>query len=501
MTLEQVEELPDVHRQVTARTVAGVRWVLWLNLLTLPLSFATNVLLARMGPAAIGYYGAIQLFIGGFQNFFILGGNAVFTRLVPGLRRAERVPFLVGYGAMVLAVFAVTAGLALLLAPAWTRDLLSRFGSAGPAVAVALAAIVVVWAFTSHFLYSVLDARGAIVTLKSVVIGFFVAGWGCFVLAPARLVHDPAGVLWAVTLAVYALAAALGVAFVTRTPEFRERGPFRLVVPPKFGSVVAFTYLQNPVAFIYAGLSSSVVLYTLDVGALGHLHAAMRYPVLITLLPAAMASVVSPGLSTLEAGGMGAEVMRKAVSALRGAMVVVAPAVFALVLFSRDAMGLFGEEYRADRHVLAILALSALAAPLVHLGSGLLVARGALGTYLGASVVYVAASLALALLLVPRLGLLGAAVATTAGEIVQHTCLYAVLRRRFGLRVGSRLVAAWGCGLAACAAEVLLSPGRALSIALLLAVLALFAAAGRVTVAELATLFRRLLPGGRRERA
>lgn len=483
----------SLHADVRARTVAGVRWVLLLNLLTLPLSFATNLLLARMGPSAIGYYGAIQLFIGGFQTFFVLGGNAVFTRLVPGLRRGDRISFLLTYGGLVLGLFlAVVAGL-LALAPESAQALLARFGSPSTAVAVALGAVVVVWAFTSHFLYAVLDARGGIVTLKSVVIGFFAAGLGTWIVASERMAREPAPVLWGLTLAVYAAGAALGVGFLLRTAEFREREALRLVMPPKFVSVVAYTHLQTLVGFIYSGLASSIVLYRLDVDALGHLHAAMRYPLLFVLLPAAMASVVAPGLSTLEASGRGAESLRQLTAVLRGALVVVPPAVFALILFAGDAMALFGPDYRRDADVLAIVGLSALAAPLVHLGSGLLIARGAFRTYLVASVVYVAVAAALAVALVPHLGLVGAALATTGGEMVQYGCLDAALRRRFGLRLGTRVYAAWAFGLAVCAAAVLLHPGRALSGVLLLAALALYAWVGRITAEEVGGLFRRLL--------
>ena len=282
-----------------------MRWVLWLNLLTQPLSFATNVLLARMGPAAIGYYGAIQLFIGGFQNFFILGGNAVFTRLVPGLRRRgpHQLYPLLTYAGLVLGLFlAVVAGV-LALAPEAAQALLARLG-APPARRWPWPWALSSWSGPSPRIsyYAVLDARGGIVTLKSVVIELLRPA-----LAPGS--SPPRGRCaiprrcWGLTLAVYAVGAALGVGFLLRTPEFREREPLRLVLPPKFGSVVAYTHLQTLVGFVYTALAPSIVLYRLDVDALGHLHAAMRYPVLLGLLPAAMASVVAPGLSTLEAWG------------------------------------------------------------------------------------------------------------------------------------------------------------------------------------------------------
>ena len=53
---------------------AGIRWTLWLSLLALPCSYATNVLLARIGPEALGTFGVLNVYIGIVSGFFSSAG-------------------------------------------------------------------------------------------------------------------------------------------------------------------------------------------------------------------------------------------------------------------------------------------------------------------------------------------------------------------------------------------------------------------------------------------
>src|SRR5262245_24313956 len=157
-----------------SRVMRGIRWALWLNVATLPMSFVTSLILGRSSPQALGTYGAIQLFIGSFQTFFVFGGNAVFTRIVPGLPRERRAGFLASYIAVVLGLFLAVAAIALAIAPSWVARLLARFGSPSIATALVVASCVVVWAFCSHFLYAVQEAPRAGIALKLVIAGYFV---------------------------------------------------------------------------------------------------------------------------------------------------------------------------------------------------------------------------------------------------------------------------------------------------------------------------------------
>src|SRR5579875_34190 len=80
-----------------ARITSGMRWSLWMSLLALPCSYITNILLARIGPEALGTFGVLNVYIGLVFVVFFLGGCAVPMKFVPELDSHRRSSFLVSY--------------------------------------------------------------------------------------------------------------------------------------------------------------------------------------------------------------------------------------------------------------------------------------------------------------------------------------------------------------------------------------------------------------------
>lgn len=480
--------LPDVGSDIRRRTIRGVRWVVLLNLATVPLSFATNLLLGRISVEALGYYGAIQVFTSMFQALFVLGGAYVFTRLVPPLPREDRFPFLLSYGAVVFALCAGCLALARLFRPGWIDWVLERFGGPSLEVAVALCVSALVWAFSCHFLYGVLEAGHAALTLKMVVVGYFLAAGGAVLLAKERLISEPGAILWQLSLGVYLGAALLGAALVFRTAERRACASWRWLLPRGFWTVVFYTHLETVVSAVYTSLAPLIVLLWLDVAAVGRVHAALRYVLLLNLVPVMLASVLAPGLSALEASGMRADALRRTASAIRACMLFVAPATFAVALFAGDAMAIFGPEFAGHEDVLRMVIPASLASPVVYFGVGLAVALGELRAYLLASLIFIAASVGLTVWLVPLMGQTGAILGAALGAAVQHTVISVLLRRRLAFRVPRRVYAAWGCGVAAAVSAISIDPSRPVALGLLLVFTGLFAWTGGVTRAEVTDL-------------
>jgi len=208
-------------------------------------------------------------------------------------------------------------------------------------------------------------------------------------------------------------------------------------------------------------------------------------------VPVAVASVTGPGMSALAASGLHEEGFRQTLAAMRASLLLLVPSVLVLVFFAGDAMAVFGTEFVAHRDLLRILAISLIAAPMIHSGAGTAVALGAFRTYLASSLVFVAIALVLAALLIPWLGLPGAAAAMSGGAFVRQLVLGFALRRHVGFPRNERQRAAWCCVVAALAVGLVLDPGRLAGAGLVLLFLSLFAWWGGVTRGELAALLRR----------
>jgi O-antigen/teichoic acid export membrane protein len=472
--------------------VRGVRWVFWVSLITLPMSFLTNLVLGRRSVEALGMYGAIQILLGGFQTFLIFGGNAVFTRFVPRMSRDRRFSFLVSYAGLVLSFFTAAWLLARLVAPAATDGLLARFGAPPPAMAYLLGVAVVIWAFGSHFLYGVERAREAVFALKLAVPGYFI--FTLLVLTPIGQdwLAQPTKPLWWATCAAYGASALVAASFVFALPSDTMERRWGWFLPAGFWSVVCYTHLGTVVEFVYSSLAPSVVLLWLDVASLGRLTAALRWITLISLLPGMLVSVVIPGLAKLDAAGLRADALSQLRASIRAAELAVVPCVLALILLAPELMGVFGPDYRDFAGILRIAALSSLAGPVVYLGTGLAVAFGRMRAYLIVSVLYVAASLSLSLVLVPALGLTGAAIAIAVSSAIQAFAML-LMARRWGLRPPRTSVIGWSFGLLTLAIAELLTPPWPFAAAMWVLLCAAFAWSAGMTVSEAGRLVGRAL--------
>jgi O-antigen/teichoic acid export membrane protein len=318
---------------------------------------------------------------------------------------------------------------------------------------------------------------------KSVIAGFFAAALLCFWLFRESLARGETAFLWQAALAVYVVAAALALWRVARTPGFAVRRP-RWLLPRGFWPVVGYTQAENVVNYLYASLAPSVVLFWVDLRALGHLHAALRYVVVSTAFPAALAAVLGPELRHLVTSGHRDDALRQTAGAVRSALLVLGPTVLGLIVLAEDAMGVFGPGFREHADVLRFAAPGILATPVVLCGAAAAVSIGAFSGYLRGSILYVVTSIGLVALLVPRWGLPGAAAAMSLGALSRQTAIVFVLSRE-GFRAPSRLHASWVCAALAVAVCLWLQPGRLLAGALLLGLLGLFVLLGGVRLGEL----------------
>ena len=469
-----------------------IRLVMILNLVTIPLSVATNIVLGRTAAEVLGWYGAVQIFVAAFNTFLIIGGLPVFNRLVPPMREGERVSFLLTYGAMVFGLLTTVTAVALLV-PGIARIALGPFGNPHWGMAYGVCVAVLVMCFGTNFLYAVERAPHAVAVLRFVIVGYFVAGIAGTTVARSALMRNPTAFMWWSTLLIYACAATLTVVLVLRTPEVATRERFRLSLPQGFWPVVLYTHVGTIVDFSFSQLYPAMVLVWLDVVALSRLHAALRFVTLLAMVPVMLVSVLAPGLARLEASGRREEALQQAGAALRACLIVVAPGVFALLVFAPSAMGFFGPDFRPYAPVLRLMAPIALAGPLVFLGAGLAVAFGAFRSYLWVSSVFVVTSVVLAWVAIPRWGLVGAAAAATLGSLVQQVAMSGVMRKKMGFRAPFRVLAAWIVAAATGVIATVADPGPAVGLGLWVASVAAFGWLGSVTPQEVRVLATRAL--------
>ena len=100
--------------QLLKNSAVGAKWTLGLSLAVMPLSYATNIILARISPEALGTYGFLAVLISVVAAFFMFGGSQVIVRFLPQLAPEKKSAFLFSYAVLALGVASIFLSLVLL---------------------------------------------------------------------------------------------------------------------------------------------------------------------------------------------------------------------------------------------------------------------------------------------------------------------------------------------------------------------------------------------------
>jgi len=164
---------------------------------------------------------------------------------------------------------------------------------------------------------------------------------------------------------------------------------------------------------------------------LGHYSIAVAWAELLFYIPGVIALLQRPDLVRADAAWA---VQLAAQSIRRGLLLAIAGAGVLLVLAPALCVGVFGEEFRASIDDLRVLALGGIAITTMVLLANAMIAQRRPLLVAGAQSCALAVTIALDILLIPALGGLGAAIATTSAYVVGSLALTIVFVRVLGGR-------------------------------------------------------------------
>jgi O-antigen/teichoic acid export membrane protein len=159
---------------------------------------------------------------------------------------------------------------------------------------------------------------------------------------------------------------------------------------------------------------------------------AVRTSMLVLLVLQSINSFVGPKLAEGFNDGNMDSVKRTSVLATRLALLVGIPATLFLVAFSSEVMSVFGPEFATGGNTLLILALGQLVSAGVGPVGWILSMGNGERVLMYISALSAAIMVVFCLLLIPRFGLLGAAVAHAASSAIQNVLCMLAVKRLFG---------------------------------------------------------------------
>lgn len=377
------------------------------------------------------------------------------------------------------------AGGAVLAAGVLTLARAGFLGEGDPAVGTALAILapVVLPAslvfFASGILRGFSDMRGNALLLNV----FLPACILLFSAAALLLGARTTGTLWAFVLAhVAAVPAAVillrrHLVAVFRRLPFRPRvelaGHLRYAIPQSLSQVVFKTLRWTDVLMLtWLATLQEVGLYKVALSL-----------ALVGVVPMAAVSVVSsPMLAELTYTDELDRLRRVLGLATRWLAIGITPLYMAMALLSKPLLGLFGEEYRAAAGALVVLLAGQGVHILSHPTTRVIPMAGHALLDLANAAAALILNILLNYLLVPRFGLLGASLATSATMVIWAVArVFQVRLLTGGLAREPRIAALLGVGVALAAGGSWFSTGHGLlpQVAATAVVLAAFAVAAR----------------------
>jgi O-antigen/teichoic acid export membrane protein len=176
-----------------------------------------------------------------------------------------------------------------------------------------------------------------------------------------------------------------------------------------------------------------LVGYFVSLRMAGIYGVANRYLIVVTFALAAIGGTIGPQISRLLALGKVDDFRRLYQTATSWVMTIAWPVSFMMAIFAPVIMRLYGREFAAGSTALTILSLMMLYVSATGNNVVVLVMSGRTATSLWIGIVTLVLNVAANLVLIPRLGIDGAALAWAGSLFVSNILINTVLYRRFRL--------------------------------------------------------------------
>jgi len=474
-----------------------MRWVLWLTLLSTPFSYGITVLLARTGPAVLGTYATLAVYLGAVTCFLYLGGDTVLIKFLPELPPDRRAPFLLSYALVIGVWFCACLG-ALAVWPGTLRYLLGATGDDSfRFLLVCLAPICLLLNLVVGALKGLLNLQLAHALLRSLTVAQCLVYAVLFLAFPTLLARQSGVLVWGLYLALALVAAVLGLLYLVRHRRILlTRAHVAFWLPPGFWAYTASAQAVSVVWFFLGQLDAVLIINFGDLADLGRYAAIMTVPMVARVASNLVIETLMPSLTNAWASGGPAAASEVFTMYWRLLLIVNTVVGGALVLFVGPISKLLGSEYVARQPLLVLVVLLVVLACPGWVGASLLASVGQQHRSIWVGLGQLALFLGLFFALWPAWRLTGALLAWGLALLASHSVLLVVAARCVPLDFSALPEYFKFAGViavcAAASAGMPLHPAGAAS--LWVVTVAVFLAWARYRPSECLDLLRRLVP-------
>jgi O-antigen/teichoic acid export membrane protein len=280
------------------RILSGMRWSLWLSGIAVPFGAAINLLLARVGPETIGFYGLLSVYVGLITSFLYFGGDTVIMKFTPECDANDHASFLVSYLVVIFLFLAPFVAIGY-LCPAAIRLVLGKdLDDQAGVLLLCLAPVPIVFQMVTASLKGMLEIKASQVLAKSLAILTLCAYGIISVIARSTLTQYPRIVIWGIYFGCAALLAMVGAVRIYRSCS---RKSLRFYLPVGFWRYAVDTQAVSTATFLSGRLDYVLILNYGGLGTLGRYVAIMAVAASVALLSTLFMDTLLPSLTNMVA--------------------------------------------------------------------------------------------------------------------------------------------------------------------------------------------------------
>jgi len=439
------ESAADAHSEIPALISSSMRWTLWLSLVALPFSYGTNILLARIGPEALGTFGVLNVYIGLVFVFFFLGGCAVPMKFLPELDTSRRSSFLASYSLILLVCLIPWV----LVATWWPQTLHFLFGDAGtPSLQlrlIYLSPICLAYLLAITSLKGLLEMKWAQILDRSVNIGQMTVLLVVLLLNKTWLTQHAADVVWLSYIGLTFVVAVLASYRLVSVGSLDGRPRFWL--PVRFWPYTLLLHSNSVLSFFGSRLDYILILNFGGLVVLGQYVAITSIAGIIPRISGFVVDSLLPSLTNC----LAADDLRGANRVADTYLRIMFPAILGLslgvVVFAQPILAIMGPRYLELAGLVQIAAVGAAVQSLSQYTNVCFTATDHVRFTVFATVLRMIVFVCTFWPLWTRMGLRGAILSWVLAELVYHGISLYLLQRYLPLKM--RLVTNYGGFIAA----------------------------------------------------
>ncbi|QZY55549.1 lipopolysaccharide biosynthesis protein [Crassaminicella profunda] len=399
------------------KTVSGAKWLIIVSVVSIPLSFLTNIVIGRISAQALGIYSTILIFLQTIATFVVFGGPTVLSNYIPKSKNKNDISnFIWSYFIIIMVLFLIFT-ISTIFLPALKEKLFGNISGMELYLSLyIIAPLYVLGLFFQYVLIGFIDT-GISTFLSKLHIFLIPVLLGISYITFQENIESNLRIIILVAILITNIVGNIIGYKVIRKKRLQSE-KFKFHLPKGFWKFSIFVHLSTIFTFAYNNLDKIYVLSLGDLGQLGIYQAIITIYTFSKYIPQLLFNVTVPLFSNLINDGK-YEIVKSTYYKLEKYIILMIIILnLFIIAYSKYLLLFFGKQYATFNKVLILFAMSNAITILSYVNTPLLVVLEKNKERFMNSFCQIFIQLSLTIILIQPYGIYGISLAKIFGVII-----------------------------------------------------------------------------------